>query len=580
MSGRMHWPGWVGVAVLTISAPWGGQGARAEVTLVGGAISIRNSGAFWPAVEYNALADAYLVLWVDVADVNGWRLKGRRVDASTGGLLGVEFHVSPDPAAISAIIGAVAYNSTSHEWFIAYQYNDFNPDQDDVYGQRIGSDGVKIGGAIALVDKSGYQNGADVAYNPTDDNYLVVWQEQVAGTLQAWGRLVSGAGVPLTADLRLSEVDNRAKYNPHVAYSPYNHEFLVVWQDMRHYPGTGQDNDYADIYGQRVHPTTGQKIGVNIPIYSPINNGPYAPNGQDAPNGIVANPTDGSYAIGLTKLTAALGWVTWGLVIDGAGTMIVPAIPLSHPNFGFDAGPVYNPTTNTYFMSYERDSWVAGKLISPGGVVLGSEGTIISTIGGIRNNVIAIRPSDGQCFQVAISDGGGQVVGQRFVTGQPVTGFTGVVENQRIDLSWTNPTNGDFAGTMIRFRTDAFPSSPSDGTLLIDQANTPGSTDGHAHTGLTNGLTYYYAAFAHNATPVYAPPAFASGEPFFPGDFDNDGDVDLTDFGHLQACMSGTGNPYPPGCDDADMDDDFDVDADDFGEFQLCMGGAGSPPGC
>ncbi len=65
-----------------------------------------------------------------------------------------------------------------------------------------------------------------------------------------------------------------------------------------------------------------------------------------------------------------------------------------------------------------------------------------------------------------------------------------------------------------------------------------------------------------------------------PGDLDFDRDVDMNDFGIFQACISGSGNPYPPGCDDADMDDDFDVDADDFGDFQLCMGGAGSPPGC
>jgi len=68
------------------------------------------------------------------------------------------------------------------------------------------------------------------------------------------------------------------------------------------------------------------------------------------------------------------------------------------------------------------------------------------------------------------------------------------------------------------------------------------------------------------------------------GDFDGDSDVDQEDFGHLQECMTGNGNPQEnPSCLDARLDVDDDVDLGDFVLFQGCMSGAGIPqtdPGC
>ncbi len=58
-------------------------------------------------------------------------------------------------------------------------------------------------------------------------------------------------------------------------------------------------------------------------------------------------------------------------------------------------------------------------------------------------------------------------------------------------------------------------------------------------------------------------------------DFDIDGDVDLADYGHLQACYTGPGIAQNlAACQDARLDFDDDVDADDFGIFQGCISGA------
>ena len=58
-------------------------------------------------------------------------------------------------------------------------------------------------------------------------------------------------------------------------------------------------------------------------------------------------------------------------------------------------------------------------------------------------------------------------------------------------------------------------------------------------------------------------------------DFDDDGDVDQEDFGHLQICFTGPGIPQTdPVCRDARLDGDNDVDHDDFIVFRENMTGA------
>ena len=89
----------------------------------------------------------------------------------------------------------------------------------------------------------------------------------------------------------------------------------------------------------------------------------------------------------------------------------------------------------------------------------------------------------------------------------PVTSFTATAGDTQNSLSWVNP-GGDFAGTMIRFSTAGYPGSPTGGTLLYNGTGT--ST---THTGLTNGVTYYYSAFAYDEVPNYSSAAPAARHP-------------------------------------------------------------------
>jgi len=68
-----------------------------------------------------------------------------------------------------------------------------------------------------------------------------------------------------------------------------------------------------------------------------------------------------------------------------------------------------------------------------------------------------------------------------------------------------------------------------------------------------------------------------------PPDLDHDGDVDQSDFGMFQVCLTGPSmTPPSPGCEPADFDQDDDVDLADFGLLQRCMSGPEVPfdPAC
>ena len=106
---------------------------------------------------------------------------------------------------------------------------------------------------------------------------------------------------------------------------------------------------------------------------------------------------------------------------------------------------------------------------------------------------------------------GEQLVKQISVTDEPdttppahVTNFSAVDGDTQIGLSWTNPSDADFTGTMIRYKTTGYPTTPTDGTLVIDKPNEPGTEDTYTHSGLVNGTTYYYAAFARDGVPNYS----------------------------------------------------------------------------
>jgi hypothetical protein len=139
-----------------------------------------------------------------------------------------------------------------------------------------------------------------VAYNPTADEYLVVWTGDdntsplVNDEFEIFAQRFSGSGAPLGLRIRVSEqgADGNASYralSPSVAYNPTSREYLVAWAGS-----TGPSGE-PEIWAQRLS-ASGAEVGGNdfqISDMGPDGNGAYRAN---IPS-VAANPTTGEYLV-------------------------------------------------------------------------------------------------------------------------------------------------------------------------------------------------------------------------------------------------------------------------------------------
>ncbi|MBI4579403.1 MAG: hypothetical protein HY718_06845, partial [Planctomycetes bacterium] len=172
------------------------------------------------------------------------------------------------------------------------------------------------------------------------------------------------------------------------------------------------------------------------------------------------------------------------------------------------------------------------------------------------------------------------ILGRLYEPIRPAANLTTMPGSQTVRLTWTNPSTPDFTKAVVRAKTTGYPTGPADGTLVVEKAGSPGSTDGFAHTGLAGGTTVYYAVFARDSGFVHADPARTTGVPYGRGDFDGDQDVDQADFAYLQLCLGAQDVSVIRACVEADIDLDNEVDQHDVNAFRECLAGPGLPPGC
>lgn len=239
-----------------------------------------------PAVAFNTVYNQYLVVWeadnpdTGLAD-NEFEIWGQVVDPLLFPLWGGNFRISsmgPDGNAFfDAARPAVAYNPSPDEYLVVWDGDDDSgslvDEELEIWAQRVYSTAVLVGSNMRVSDMGGTGDpaydalAADVAYNTTDHQYLVVWQGDddavglVDDEFEIYGqRMDQNLGGLGANDARISDAggDGDAAYgafSPSVAYNSVDNEYLVVWMGDDNVGGL-VDNE-TEVFSQRMNATLG-----------------------------------------------------------------------------------------------------------------------------------------------------------------------------------------------------------------------------------------------------------------------------------------------------------------------------------
>jgi uncharacterized repeat protein (TIGR01451 family) len=135
---------------------------------------------------------------------------------------------------------------------------------------------------------------------------------------------------------------------------------------------------------------------------------------------------------------------------------------------------------------------------------------VVANAPGIQVNSASVSADEPETDYTDNQDSASSVV---VSTTDAVAVFTVTSTNGTNLLEWMNPSSAAYVSTEILFKTSGFPTGPLDGTSLFN-GGASGAKGTYLHTGLTNDMTYYYAAFVHLVGPSVSTGTFTRGRPF------------------------------------------------------------------
>jgi len=254
-----------------------------------------NFHATFVSLAYNSANNEYLVVWHGDDDTaplvdNEFEIFGQRIDAATGAEVGSnDFRISdmgPDGNTnFQASSVSLAYNSANNEYLVVWRGDDDTAplvdNEEEIFGQRINAaTGAEVGTNDFRLSDMGPDGDTNffvitsaVAYNRSNNEYLVVWQGSddsgllVAFEFEIFGQRIDAAtGAEVGSnDFRISDMgpdgmSNFSASDPAVTYNNLTNQYLVVWE--------GDDdtaplaNDEFEIFGQQID-ATGAEVGDN-----------------------------------------------------------------------------------------------------------------------------------------------------------------------------------------------------------------------------------------------------------------------------------------------------------------------------
>jgi hypothetical protein len=456
-------------------------GSPVGAALLGNNFQISGAGCRFPDVAYSSGSRNYLVVW---ADYNVTRISGRLV-TDGGAPIGAAIPISEAP--YGGLFPAIAYNATNDEFLVTW--DDFGRRGDVIHGQRIrASDGALLSTNFPIGSIGGGIRSA-AAWTPVNNSYLVVYWVS-AGAIDVYGQRVSATGTLLGSNFNISNDAPFSGY-PAIAWGSSGNQFLVTW-----------DHEDGNIRGQRIAAANGAPMGSVINVTT---------GGAKDRSCVAYDSVNLRWLVQFNNGgNAGFSYDQYGQLINSDGSLDGASLPIAHtPSFEgdtqFGGDVAFAPKPRRFLSSFGTDTGMGAQESVANGSPIGAQVVLGSGYYTSLNNAADPQRNRFLTAWEGLAGNSFYIFGQLYAaTLNPVTNFTAVAEDSANALSWRNPSDVHFTGTMIRYRTDGYPEGPADGALVVDQSSLPGSTGSFMHTDLTNWVTYYYAAFARDDGPNYA----------------------------------------------------------------------------
>jgi hypothetical protein len=427
-------------------------------------------------VAYNNTNNEYLVVWEDNRNsgTTGRDIYGQRVSA-TGALQGSYFVISA--AVADQLDPVVAYNSTDSEYLVVWSdYRSSAASGADIYGQRVAATGALQGSDIPVNVHLGHQLYPAVAYNSTDNEYLVVWHTYLppdTNSFDVYGQRVAATGALQGSDIPIS-IGSGNQGSPVVAYNSTDNEYLVVWSDYR-----SSATSSPDIYGHRVD-ATGALQGIDIPISTA--------SGDEGSPAVAYNSTDNEYLIVWqdNRNWAATEFDVYGQRVDATGALQGIGIPVStYTNQQAFPEIAYDSANNEYLVVWQDsrrpdtiDLDVYGQRVSPTGTLQGSDIPISAASAGTAYSKAAYNSTDNE-YLVVWHDYRSFAASDADIYGQRVSGGNGALQDSNVNITpdeeaATSTATSTVPATLTSTATDIATASPTKTPL---PSETPTATD-------------------------------------------------------------------------------------------------------
>jgi hypothetical protein len=310
-----------------------------------------NLAEWIPRMAYNSVDDEFLVVWTEqgVRVQGGSSLYGVAAQrfTSSGEKIGGVISPVGDPINKIILIPTPEFNMFTKEYCIGYT---MSGDGFDEYGAIINSTGESIKEPFAISAKPKSQMHTRMAFNTQKRQYFVVYnssENSVGISPDIKGVILNEDGTPATDEIMINN-NPGDQFNPFIVYNPTDDRYLVNWEDFRHVP-TWEQN--GEIYGALLD-SDGNVLVNDIAM---IDDYGTAEEGDQRHNEIAYNADKNEYFVCWTDMAPALENVgVRGRFITSKGELGGPVFviaddagPQIYPH------PLYIAAKKKYFVTWE-----------------------------------------------------------------------------------------------------------------------------------------------------------------------------------------------------------------------------------